>query len=108
ALATLGAGSEEYGAGVRYGSRLGDEATYRIYAKGFSRDDTVTETGSSANDSWHKWQIGFRTDWGRTDNEFTLQGDAYDGSINQTANEEKTIAGGNLLGRWTRTLQNGS
>ena len=101
-------GYDEYGGGARYGARFGEDATYRIYAKGFSRDDTVTETGSSADDSWHKWQVGFRTDWGKAGNEFTVQGDAYDGSINQAANDEKTIAGGNLLGRWNKTFRNGS
>jgi len=108
ALVDVGAGYDEYGAGVRYGARFGEDATYRIYAKGFSRDNTVTESGSSAHDSWHKWQAGFRTDWGKTGNEFTLQGDAYDGSTEQAVNDNKTIAGGNLLGRWSRTLQNGS
>jgi iron complex outermembrane recepter protein len=108
ALVNVGAGTDEYGAGVRYGARFGEDATYRIYAKGFSRDDTVAESGSSAHDSWHKWQGGFRTDWGKTGNEFTLQGDAYDGSIEQAVNDNKTIAGGNLLGRWNRTLGDGS
>jgi iron complex outermembrane receptor protein len=107
-LVYVGAGNDEYGAGARYGARFGEDANYRIYAKGFSRDDTVTETGSSAHDSWHKWQIGFRTDWGKSGNEFTLQGDAYDGSIAQASNNDKTISGGNLIGRWSKTLQNGS
>jgi len=105
---TVGGGTEEYGSSLRYGARLGQDLTYRLYAKGFAIGDSLTETGSSVHDAWHKWQAGFRVDSGQTGNEFTLQGDGYDGSIEQAVNDDKTIAGGNLLGRWERMFSNGS
>lgn len=107
-LVDIGGGSDERSAGVRYGARLGEDATYRLYGKGFSRDNTVDESGTSKEESWSKGQGGFRADWGKTHDIFTFQGDVYDGSIDQKVFDDKTISGGNLLGRWNRTMGNGS
>ena len=107
-LVSLGAGNEERAGAARHGGELGEDASYRIYAKGFSRDDTQLVNGSSAQDSWNKRQGGFRFDWGRSVDALTVQGDAYDGSIHQRVNADKTISGGNLLGRWNRQLGEGS
>jgi iron complex outermembrane receptor protein len=107
-LVSAGAGTDERGAGVRYGGKLGESADYRVYAKSFNRDHTVTERGASAQDAWKKSQVGFRVDWTKGGDGLTVQGDAYDGSIDQAVNADKTIAGGNLLARWNRTLADGS
>src|SRR3989475_1722694 len=107
ALVSLGEGTEERGAGVRYGAKLGEDATFRIYGKGFYRDNTVRGDGTNVQDSWKKGQVGFRTDWGRGSDAFTLQGDGYTGTIAQVG-DNASISGANLLGRWNRTLQDGS
>jgi iron complex outermembrane receptor protein len=107
ALVSLGAGNTERGAAVRYGGKLGENGNYRVYAKNFNRDHTVTETGN-AQDAWKKSQFGFRMDWAKSGDGLTLQGDIYDGSIDQAFNADKTIAGGNFLARWNRTLGDGS
>lgn len=107
-LVSAGAGNDERGAGVRYGGKLGEDATYRIYAKGFARDNTVSASGASAQDSWNKGQAGFRLDWGKGGDTLVLQGDAYDGSIDQKILDDKSISGAHLLGRWNKTLAGGS
>jgi len=107
-LVGLGAGNEERAAAARHGGNLGEDGSYRVYAKAFSRDDTQLVNGTSAQDSWNKRQAGFRFDWGRSGDALTLQGDAYDGSINQPVGADNTISGGNLLGRWNRQLADGS
>jgi iron complex outermembrane receptor protein len=108
-VADLGGGTDERGAGVRYGARLGENAAYRLYGKTFGRDRTVDEGDVNREDSWSKGQGGFRTDWAGTGKDaFTFQGDIYDGSIDQKVFDDKTISGGNLLGRWNRVLGKGS
>ena len=107
ALVNLGEGTEERGAGVRYGAKLGEDATLRIYGKGFYRDNTVRGDGTGVQDAWKKGQVGFRTDWGRGSDAFTLQGDGYTGTIAQVG-DNVSISGANLLARWNRALQDGS
>src|SRR5438309_4013916 len=107
ALVSLGAGTEELGAGVRYGAKLGEDATLRVYGKGFNRDNTVRGDGTGVQDAWKKGQVGFRTDWGRGSDAFTLQGDGYTGTIAQVG-DNVSISGANLLARWNRALQDGS
>jgi iron complex outermembrane receptor protein len=107
ALVSLGEGTEERGAGVRYGAKLGENATLRAYGKGFDRDNTVRGNGTGVQDAWKKAQVGFRADWGRGSDALTLQGDGYTGTIAQVG-DNKSISGANLLARWNRTLQDGS
>jgi iron complex outermembrane recepter protein len=107
-LVSVGAGNAENGASARYGGKLGEDATYRIYGKKFNRDNTVRENGSDVPDAWHKGQFGFRTDWAGTGDKLTLQGDAYDGAIDQAVYDNKEISGGNLIARWNRELQDGA
>ena len=111
-----GYGTEERGFGaIRYGGKLGDYGTYRLYAKYFNRDDSETSSGREANDSWEALRSGFRTDWEPTaQNLFTVQGDVYQNRERQTYNtlipvspfsradeDLLKVSGGNVLGRWT-------
>lgn len=62
-LAVAGAGTEEKAFGaVRHGGAAGD-GHYRVWAKGFSRDASVTVTGNRGNDRWVSGRVGFRGDW---------------------------------------------
>ncbi|MFA6283259.1 MAG: TonB-dependent receptor, partial [Desulfurivibrionaceae bacterium] len=117
-LLTAGTGTEEEGFGsLRYGAKINDHTTYRVYGKNFSRDDLEFADGSKANDDWHQSRGGFRLDSGAPDSPyaFTIQGDGYNGNADATTNIPSTtppyttninnpsnIRGGNLLTRLTR------
>jgi iron complex outermembrane receptor protein len=112
-----GGGSEERGfGGVRYGGKIGENAWYRVYAKYLNRDDSALPTGDPAKDGWEMAQGGFRADWEpNIQNSLTFQGDIYSGDKSQTStpllpigttlvNQDTTMDGGNLLGRWTHSF----
>ncbi|MES1241292.1 MAG: TonB-dependent receptor [Acidobacteriota bacterium] len=104
-LVTAGAGNEERGfGGVRWGGRFsGDKGQYRVYGKHFDRDALAFADGSSARDDMQMSQAGFRADWKNSAaDSFTVQGDAYQGSIGEATRADSDVDGGNLLGRWTR------
>ena len=103
-LAYARAGNLERGYGARYGGTLGDTGSYRLYGRSFDVFNTSSASGASASDGWTRGQVGFRTDWGTAGNGFTLQGDAYQGKVDQAVGDDSTISGGNLLGRWNRDL----
>jgi len=118
-LVAMGAGTEERGfGGVRYGMAMGESTYGRFYAKGFKRDEFVHTTGDDAGDDWDMLRGGFRLDSLLYDHDpVTVQGDIYQGNINQTLNlatlsapysnifEDKSdVSGWNLLTRWQHTL----
>lgn len=107
-LVSIGGGDNERGAAVRYGGRINENATFRVYAKGFDIDNTVRANGTRVKDSWNKQQGGFRVDWSANNDAITLQGDVYDGSLDQPVNSDRTISGGNLLARLNRNLGDNS
>jgi iron complex outermembrane recepter protein len=100
-LISIGAGNELRDVGMRYGGSAAG-GFYRVYAKAVGRDDTRLIGGGSNNDAAKHAQAGFRGDWGGV----TLQGDAYEADLSQVPSP-RYIAGANLLGRWTRSLDNG-
>jgi iron complex outermembrane recepter protein len=117
-LATAGGGSEEKGfGGVRYGGKIGESFSYRVYGKGFRRDAQFTPHLSDADD-WQKGQGGFRTDWNLDkNNSLTIQGDAYQGNVgfrtstssfsapfSTVVERDVDVDGMNLLSRWRRTV----
>lgn len=106
-LVSAGAGSDERDLAARYGARVSDDASFRLYAKGFDRNHSETAGGDSLQDAWRKTQGGFRFDWAHAGDALTLQGDAYNGVVDQPGLASKSLSGGNLLGRWNRALDNG-
>ncbi len=91
--------------GLRYGGALGANFHYRAYGKHFERDSTVLTDGSNALNAWHMAQGGFRLDGALSARDgLTVQGDLYSGRIEQPASDPTTVSGGNLLGRWSRTV----
>lgn len=118
-LVTGGGGTEELGfGGFRYGGKVGENGYYRVYGKGFGRDESDLRDGSEANDSWWMSRGGFRYDWiPNEQNQYTLQGDFYTGELDQSItvvdvtqpglfsviSEPVETSGGNLLGRWTHS-----
>jgi iron complex outermembrane receptor protein len=122
-LAEGAAGTEERGnASLRYGGRLGSDTPYRVYVKGFKRDSQVDSHGDDMADDGHYLRGGFRIDRDHDSRDtFTLQGDIFDGNDGETINapivtppysstytHDNKEKGGNLLGRWTRTLSDTS
>jgi iron complex outermembrane recepter protein len=94
---------------VRYGGVIGSDVYFRVYAKYFDRGDSERPSGLDAGDAWHTTQVGFRMDQdAATGSTLTLQGDAYDGVMGQVGPDNIRANGGNLLGRWTRTLADNS
>jgi len=106
-LVTGGGGNEEAGFGaIRYGGELSSNSFYRVYLDYFNRDDLKYANGKDAHDNFMLGQTGFRTDTQLNDiNALTVQGDYYNGAYNiDQQSPDGRVAGGNLLGRWTRTF----
>ena len=107
-LLNVGAGNARAAASARYGGKLGDQGSYRVYARGFERDNTELASGAPVRDGWNKGQAGFRADWNGGDRNATVQGDLYRGDLEQAAPGKTRIEGVNLLGRWNQQLAGGS
>jgi iron complex outermembrane receptor protein len=106
-LATGTLGEHQSGAAVRHGGALGADARYRVYAKYEDRDASrLANTGASTRDASIRGQAGWRADWERPGQRITVQGDAYFGNFEQPALARR-ISGGNLLGRFSRDLDEG-
>ncbi len=136
-LLTAAAGNQEqvFGSG-RYGGQLGDDAFYRLYIKGFSRDALEDGNGFNPSDDWEQTQGGGRLDWQSGNDKLTLQSDFYAGKSTKSftirtnnptpglifgnnglqtfsafADTQKfsgDINGGNVTARWQRTLSEDS
>lgn len=121
-LASAGSGTEEQGfASFRYGGGNNKGFDYRVYGKGFTRGPESHPDNRNFDD-WRGAQTGFRIDWEKDPHStFALQGDLY----NEEAGERvqavsytqpysrivdgnATLSGGNLMGRWSRTLHEGN
>ncbi|MEN8205390.1 MAG: TonB-dependent receptor [Pseudomonadota bacterium] len=124
-MVSVTAGNEVKGIGsVRHGGKFRNGADYRVYAKYNSYDEGYNPDG--AHDDWRTGQVGFRTDWVKTDrDDITLQGDYYRGTAGQLVNipagppapppttivptvSDTDTNGGNLLFRWSHKLENAS
>ena len=104
-FAEVAGGNLERYAAVRYGGRITENLTYRLYAQEIYEPDTPTSTGGHQFDHWSRPQGGFRLDWTPAATDLvTLQGDAFYGSMATTS----TIGGGNLTARWSHSSQDGS
>ena len=117
-LLVVGGGSHEgEGAEVRYGGKVGSHGYYRIFTKYANQDSFKDSSGNEANDDWHIFHGGFRTDWILSPrDDLTVQGDIYTGNEGQTVqglisispptvatfDDRTNMSGGNLLGRWHR------
>ncbi|MDQ2639929.1 MAG: TonB-dependent receptor [Pseudomonadota bacterium] len=116
--AQAGTGSEDRARlALRYGGRVG-AGHYRVFGQYFERDSSELAAPAASPDDWRMAHLGFRADWqsGPRD-ELTLQGDWYDGRMGQIGPAVVIIGrpgptlplhakqhGGNVLGRWQRTL----
>jgi iron complex outermembrane receptor protein len=118
-LLAAGAGNRESGGAVRYGGAIGADGHYRVYGKYSDIDHTSLANGDAVNDGLYMRRAGFRADWDRGGDQFTVQGDAYGGEKAQPAPGTITlngisrlnpvaISGFNLNSRWSHDLDGGS
>jgi iron complex outermembrane receptor protein len=100
------AGTLDQRLGLRHGGSIGSTGSIRVYGIGMHQGSMVRQNGDSAEDSWNHAQGGFRSDWSRASDTFTLQGDAYRGTgIGQPAVfSSGEISGANLSAAWNRQL----
>jgi iron complex outermembrane receptor protein len=101
-LIALGGGNEVVDGVARFGGRIGESGTYRVYGKGFEFRNSVTESGAHRDDRWSRGSGGFRIDQARDRDRFTLQGDVYETAQRQALPLTGTVSGYNIIGRWSR------
>lgn len=121
-IANAGGGNYEQGfAGFRYGGGNGGDYSWRAYVKGFTRAPEEHPDGRNFDD-WRAWQTGFRMDWAEPhQSDWTLQGDlymekagesvqatSYTPPYSQIVDGNEALSGGNIMGRWQKTLAGGS
>lgn len=131
-LATATAGSQELGiAGFRYGGKVEDDLTYRVWGKWREMDHGFHPAGEARED-WRSGRGGFRLDWTPGDDDtLTFQGDMYenregifdrqpfptavppapvlsDRPFTFIGIEDRRLTGANLLGRWSHTIDDDS
>jgi iron complex outermembrane recepter protein len=106
----LGAGNQvrQYSS-LRYGGALAPNVHFRVYGKYSERESQSLTRGGDAMDDSNLRQFGFRMDAETsTQGVLTLQGDYYHGWEALPLLGDAKVAGGNVLGRWTQVLANGS
>lgn len=118
--AVLGGGNRGSDAAFRYGGTLGADGHFRVYGKYVDRNHSTKANRDEVNDGLYRTQAGFRADWQRPDQQFSLQGNVYSGAAAQPAPGAISIsgvnldlgairvAGANLTGRWHQVLADGS
>ena len=107
--AEITAGDQQRSISLRYGGRVGETLTWRLYGRDLIANDTVTTAGVGAHDQLNKPQTGFRMDWTPSPvDAVTLQGDAYRGTDGQGATPDEVVRGQNVTARWTRQGEGGS
>ena len=121
-LVSVAGGADEAQVAARYGAALSDLGHMRLYGMFQWMDAGARSSRNADNELWRSGQVGFRTDLRLSfDEEVALQGQiAIGGSdaaalfpgLRSTANEVQSAdlrwTEGYALGRWTRTLSEGS
>jgi len=122
-LVTVESGNQERASTTaQYGGRAKNGA-YRIFARYFDREPFANVSGGNAADGWDMLHGGVRSDWHLSQRDtLVVQGDLYNGRVGravtgvfsfapnapQTSNVWTQVDGGNMLGRWRRTLSSTS
>jgi iron complex outermembrane receptor protein len=101
--ASAGGGSMLHDFGmVRYGGRLNNRTSFRVYGQEHNRRSSQLGDGTLVDDAWRIGQGGFRADYRPSSaNAVTVQGDFYIGREGTPASSR--MAGQNLLARWKQT-----
>ena len=108
--------STQYAA--RYGGKVGDTMSFRIYGKYLDQAGLIDSTQTTYTGGWHTARSGFRIDLkSSSQDSITVQGDVYDGrafgeisavtlspptTMPKVTGEDNS--GENLLGRWIHSF----
>lgn len=115
-LVAASVGSRERDEVLRRGWSLDGQGDMRIYVKHTQQRPTETAAGTRVEDAGHMLRAGFRADWGRSGERFSVQGNAYRGNRGQPlpgsisingvnfALDTVQLSGVNLLARWERPI----
>jgi iron complex outermembrane recepter protein len=102
ALTLIGGENDRVVASGRYGARAG-QGHYRVYGTYRMREAQATVAGQSAHDEIHFGQTGFRFDSNQAATaRWSLWGDIYRGTNGFSDRPDGDVAGGNVVGRWSR------
>jgi len=117
-LLVLRGDSDGAQAAFRHGAG-GADHRWRVYGKVFGIGRSELRTGQPIDDAWDQGQIGFRSDWERGSDRFSVNGNAWRGHQGQPAPgaiaapgasagiDDIHTRGVNLSGRWERALEGG-
>ncbi len=104
---------------TRYGGRIDEGTTYRLFAKGFERAGFDNPGGNEANDGWESLRAGFRLDRDQTDSDaVSVQAEIYQGSadavigiydlstepISSVLRGTEDYGGGHVMTNWRHRL----
>jgi len=121
-VASLGSGSYTHAAdSLSYGGSAGSSGSYRLWGAYNNVADSVQSDGAGGGDGWQRAHGGFRSDWsiGQRDS-LTVEGDLFYNQAGHTTDslfalpgantfwQSQEAGGGSILGRWTRTSDNGA
>ncbi|MGZ8294757.1 MAG: TonB-dependent receptor plug domain-containing protein [Telluria sp.] len=118
-LAGVEAGTRGAEVGFRQGRRSANGG-WRLYGKYLDKRHTEMASGAAVDDARHQGQFGFRGDWTRGADTFSVNSHVYRGKagqpapgvievtgVNQQLGDVET-AGASLTGSWKRKLADGS
>ncbi|MBA3637915.1 MAG: TonB-dependent receptor [Acidobacteria bacterium] len=106
-VSVVGGFNERAVVSARYGDYLGS-GHYRIYGKYRMREAQVTPSGDSTQDETQFGQAGFQYDSNQAAaNRWFVTGALYRGTNGFADRDDADVAGGHLLGRWTRRTGSG-
>lgn len=100
------AGTELRGLGsIRYGGKISDKLSYRVYGTAFKRGNTIFQDSVSSDDDWQMAQGGVRLDWDASEKDaVTLQGNFYDGRPDPDSGNPVIANGNNATLRWNHNV----
>jgi iron complex outermembrane recepter protein len=112
-----GVESKESAVVVRYGTRVPGDGDLAVYGRHFARDRFVDAAGNGVEDEWETLGGGFRGDWDRDRDTFSLRGGLFTDEIEQNLpverappegqldeSQDAAHTGGHLLAHWRRAL----
>ena len=115
ALLSVSGGNEDRSVNAaRYGGRIGERGSYRIFSMYSHRQDLPRDGDRERSAPWVMKRAGFRTDWSLSDkDDLTVQGDVFDETsglglkipiltppFQEVRDHPEDTAGGNLLVNW--------
>jgi iron complex outermembrane recepter protein len=114
--------NEGYAARVRYGGKVGENFSYRIYGTSNDWRPSVNASGAENFDAWTISQGGARFDWQASQKDtVTFDGQGYSGRVRTVVgivaptsvvaalvDSSGVVKGGHVLGRWKHTFNDRS